>query len=154
MNKIYIVTSFMTFFISFSLFADISQGEVLEKQMWDDMKHRNFSAVENHIAQGFQSIHTDGARNREDEIQLIKNLNLGSYRISDIKVTEAKDSFIVTYMISVSETIDDIRLSAQPTPRMSVWGKIEDKWQWISHANLNTIDVKKIPVKAATDAKK
>ncbi|MBA3815537.1 MAG: nuclear transport factor 2 family protein [Parachlamydiaceae bacterium] len=155
MNKICIATSLMTLFGSFSLFADVSQGETLEIQMWEDMKHRNYSAVENNIAQGFQSIHTDGARAREDEIRLIKDLYLGSYKITDIKVTEAKDSYIVTYMISVSETIDDTRLSANPTPRMSVWEKIEDKWQWISHANLNPIDVKKkILVKAATDAKK
>ena len=124
---------------SFSLFGDVAQAEMLERQMWEDMKHRNYKDVEANIATGFQSVHTDGARSREEEIELIKKLYLGSYTITDMKVTEAKDLFIVTYKISVSETIDEKRLGDLATPRMSVWQKINEKWQWVAHANLNPI---------------
>ncbi|MBS0633855.1 MAG: nuclear transport factor 2 family protein [Verrucomicrobia bacterium] len=124
---------------TFSLFGDAAQGEALERQMWEDMKHRNYKDIEEHIAAGFQSVHTDGARTRAEEIQLIKDLYLGSYTITDMKVTEGKDSYIVTYKIAVGETIDAKRLSDKPTPRMSMWQKIDEKWQWIAHANFNPI---------------
>ncbi len=124
---------------SFSLFGEAVQGDALERQMWENMKHRNYKDVEANIAAGFQSAHTDGTRTREEEIELIKGLYLGAYTISDMMVTEGKDSFIVTYKISVSETIDEKRLPDVPTPRMSVWQKINEKWQWVAHANLNPI---------------
>ena len=121
------------------LFADISLGAQLETQMWEDMKHRNFSAVEENIASDFQSLHTFGALGREAEIQLIKDLYLGSYEISDLRATEDGDTIVVTYLISVNEKIENQVLSKIPAPRLSVWKKINSKWQWISHANLKEI---------------
>jgi len=121
------------------LLSDTALGEKLETQMWEDMKHRNFTAVENNIAPQFQSIHSFGSLTREAEIDLIKNLYLGSYDISNIKVTENGDTMVVTYLISVREKIEDKQLSSKPAPRLSVWKKINDKWQWIAHVNLKEV---------------
>jgi hypothetical protein len=121
------------------LFSDASIGEKLETQMWEDMKHRNFAAVEQNIAKEFQSIHTFGALTREAEIDLIKDLNLGSYEITQLKATENDDTIVVTYMIAVREKIENQELSNKPAPRLSVWKKINGKWQWIAHANLKVI---------------
>ena len=49
----------------------------MEKQMWEDIKAKNWKVVENKIADEFQSVHSDGARDRAGEIALIKNLNVG-----------------------------------------------------------------------------
>lgn len=130
-------------FSTLPLLAEVSLGEQLETQMWEDMKHHNFTAVEAGIAKYFQSIHTFGSLTREVEIDLIKNLNLGSYEISNFQVTGHGDTLIVTYMISVKEKIDNQMLSAQPSPRMSVWQKIDGQWKWIAHANLKEIPVQK-----------
>jgi hypothetical protein len=54
-----------------------NEGEKMEKQMWEDIKAKNWEMVENKIAEGFQSVHPDGARDRASEISLIKNLNVG-----------------------------------------------------------------------------
>lgn len=124
---------------SFPLFAEPSLGEKLETQMWEDMKHQNWTAVEDKIATKFQSIHTFGALTRQGEIDLIKDLYLGTYDISNVLVTENGDTLVVTYLISVKEKIEDKVLSAKPAPRMSVWQKINGKWQWIAHANLKEI---------------
>lgn len=125
------------------LFAEVSMGEKLETQMWEDMKHRNYTAVENNIADQFQSLHTFGALTRSGEIELIKDLYLGSYEISNVKVTENGDTLVVTYLISVAEKISNQSLSDKPAPRMSVWQKIKGKWQWIAHVNLKQIPTEK-----------
>ncbi len=129
--------------LTLSLWAETSLGEKLETQMWEDMKHQNFTAVEKNIAEEFQSLHTFGALTRGAEIELIKNLYLGSYDISNLKVTENGDTLVVTYLISVQEKITNIQLSAKPAPRMSVWQKINGNWQWIAHVNLKEIPVDK-----------
>lgn len=109
------------------------------KQMWEDIKAKNWKAVEDKIAEGFQSVHPDGARDRAGEISLIKNLDVGQVALSDFKSTMNGDNLVVTYMISAQETIDLERLPAKPAPRLSVWKKGASNWQWICHANLTPI---------------
>jgi hypothetical protein len=116
-----------------------NDGEKMEKQMWEDIKAKNWKAVEDKIAEGFQSVHPDGARDRAGEISLIKNLNVGQVTFNDFRSTMSGDNVVVTYMISVQETIDIEQLPTKPTSRLSVWKKGPRDWQWICHANLNPI---------------
>jgi Domain of unknown function (DUF4440) len=119
--------------------AGASEGEKMERQMWADFKAKDWKAVENKIADGFQSIHPDGARDRAGEISLIEHLKLGEFTLSNFKSTVNGDNIVVTYMIAVHETIDQKRLPTKPAPRLSVWKKGTPGWQWICHANLNPI---------------
>jgi hypothetical protein len=116
-----------------------AEGEKMERQMWADFKAKNWKEVESKIAEGFQSIHPDGARNRAGEISLIEKLNLGEISFSNFKSTVNGDNMVVTYLIAVQETIDGKQLSRKPAPRLSVWKKGTHGWQWICHANLNPI---------------
>jgi hypothetical protein len=119
--------------------AGASEGEKMERQMWADFKAKEWKAVESKIAEGFQSIHPDGARDRAGEISLIEHLNLGEFTLSNFKTTVNGDNIVVTYTITVQETIDQKRLPTKSTPRLSVWRKGTHGWQWICHANLNPI---------------
>jgi hypothetical protein len=112
-------------------------GEKLERQMWEDMKAKNWTAVVSRIAPDFQSVHPDGARDRAGELALIKNLNLGDYTLADFKVTDHGNTIVVSYTVAVAETIDKTSQSTKPAPRLSVWQKGDKGWQWIAHANLN-----------------
>jgi hypothetical protein len=116
-----------------------NDGEKMEKQIWEDIKAKDWKAVESKIADGFQSVHPDGVRDREGELALIKDLKVGETVLSDFKSTESGDNIVVTYMISAQETIDLERLPTKPMPRMSVWKKGASGWQWICHANLTPI---------------
>jgi hypothetical protein len=119
--------------------AGASEGEKMERQMWADFKAKEWKVVERKIAEGFQSIHPDGARDRAGEISLIEHLNLGEFTLSNFKSTVNGDNIVVTYTIAVQETIDQKRLPLKSTPRLSVWKKGTHGWQWICHANLNPI---------------
>lgn len=120
-------------------FAATSEGEKLEKQMSADIKAKNWKVVESRIAEGFQSVHPDGARDRAGEIALLKRMNLGEFTLSNFKSTTVGDNIVVTFIMTVAETIDGKRLPAKPAYRLSVWKNGENGWQWISHANLTPI---------------
>ena len=107
--------------------------------MWADFKAKDWAAVERKIADGFQSVHPDGPRDRAGEITLIKNLNLGEFTLSNFQSTVNGNNIVVTYMMAAHETIDQERLGTKPTPRLSVWRKGTHGWQWICHANFNPI---------------
>jgi len=139
---LFVGVTLVTFVGTFTSYAgDVKEtkGEKMERQMWADIKARNWAAVESKIAPGFQSVHQDGARDREAEIKLIKGLNLGQYILSNFKVTQNGPVIIVTCSVAVEETIGGKRLSARPAARLSVWLKTDSGWQWITHANLKPL---------------
>ncbi len=70
--------------------TELSLGEKLVRQLWVDFKAPNIDAIEKQMASGFQSAHQHGAHNRDQEIALIKGVNLGEYTLSDFKVTQQK----------------------------------------------------------------
>ena len=65
----------------------------------------------------------------------MKGLKLGDYTLSDFKVTNNGDEMVVTYWISVPETIDGKRVDKKAM-RLSVWQNSPAGWQWIAHANM------------------
>lgn len=118
-----------------SLFGAASQGEAFERQMWQDIKERNWSDLSNRIAPYFQAVQFDGARNKDQYMNRVKALDIGDFTLHNFKVTEGSGVIVVTYNISVSETIEGNRLTSSAM-RMSVWQKKRDNWQWIAHAIL------------------
>lgn len=119
--------------------AKMSKGEQLERMMWQYIKGGKWDKIENMIAPAFQSSHSDGARTKKLEMKLIRGLRVHKYEISKFKTTRHGDVIVVTYFISVEETIEGKRLSKKPAARMSVWIKNKGKWQWIAHANLKPL---------------
>jgi hypothetical protein len=115
--------------------SEASEGEKLERQMASDIQAKNWKAVEARIADGFQSVHPDGVRDRAGEIALLKGMNFGAFTLSDFKSTKIGDNIVVTFTMTVAETIDGKQLPAKPAYRLSVWKKGVNGWQWISHAN-------------------
>src|ERR1051325_7775326 len=100
-----------------------NDGEKMERQMWEDIKAKNWEAVEGKIAEGFQSVHADGARDRAGEITLIKKLDVGQVALSDFRSAMMGNNIVVTYMFSAKESIDRERLPTNPAPRLSVGKK-------------------------------
>lgn len=117
-----------------------SQGEELLYQLWEDMKETDMNALEKTLANGFQSVHQDGASNRKQEIELLKNLNFDKYTLSNIQITQNGPVIVATYFVSVEETIKGQRLSKEPAPRLSVFLQTDSGWQWIAHANLKPLN--------------
>ena len=125
--------------IAGSLSAQTVDAEKLERQMWADMKAGNWAAIDARLAPAFQSVHPDGARGKAAELALMKGLKLGDYTLANFKVTRNANQIIVTYSVSVAETIDGKRTTTAPAMRLSVWAKNGSHWQWIAHANLKPL---------------
>ena len=119
--------------------TDSVLGEKLLRQLWADMKKPDMEVIEKTIAKGFQSVHQFGSNNREQEIKLIKGLNLGKYTLSNIEITRNGPVIVATYFVSVAETIKGKRLLKTPAPRLSVFLKTDSGWKWIAHANLKPL---------------
>lgn len=122
-------------FAQMTLFADTSQGEVLEKQMWQYMSEKKWDALEQHIAPYFQVGLNEGTRSKAQYMIRAKLLNITDYTISNFHVTEGSGLFVVSYDLETSETIEGKRIASK-APRLSVWQNNNGTWQWVAHAVL------------------
>lgn len=118
---------------------DAELGEKLVRQLWATIHKADPAALEKLLAQGFQSIHEDGAHDRAEELKLLAGLNLGKYTLSNIKATRNGPAVVVTYSAAAEETMYNKRLPGTPSPRMSVFLKTDQGWQWLAHANLRSL---------------
>jgi len=84
--------------------AGASEGEKLERQMVADIKAKDWKAVESRIAEGFQSVHPDGVRDRAGEIALLKKMEFGDFTLGDFKSTTIGDNVVVTFTMTIAET--------------------------------------------------
>jgi len=76
-------------------------GEKLLRQLWNNIEKLDMDMIEKTVAGGFQSVHQFGANKREQEIELIRNLKLGKYNLSNIKITRNGPVIVATYLVSV-----------------------------------------------------
>jgi len=116
-----------------------AEGEQLYRSLIAEISACNWPAVEAMFAPGFQSVHSDGARDRATEIQTIKDEKIAKCTLSNFKVSQSGDCLVVTHVQSVEETIDGQRLAAASSPRLTVWMKNQGKWQMITLANLRPL---------------
>jgi len=119
--------------------ADADIGQKLVRDLWAKLKAGDATAVKQMMSPAFQSAHQDGARSRDEELALIANLHLGPYTLSNFKTTQDGPTLVVTYLVSVEETIDGKRLSRKPEPRLTVFIKSDTSWKWLAHANLKPL---------------
>lgn len=111
-------------------------GQKLVEKIWMLMKKGDTETLQMIMSKEFQSLHQDGSRNIEEELELISKLDLGEYKLTDFTTTRNKNTLVVTYFVSVEETIEDKRLDSEPSPRMSVFVQEGENWLWVAHANL------------------
>ncbi|MGI9195863.1 MAG: nuclear transport factor 2 family protein [Candidatus Nanopelagicales bacterium] len=114
-----------------------ADGEALYLEFIGAVAAQDWSAVDAILAADFQSVHTDGPRDKAREIEMLKAEDLGEYSVTDFTSTRAGDTLVATHWLSVAETINGSRLSTKPAPRLTVWRQGASGWQIIAIANLN-----------------
>ena len=135
-----LVCLFMLLFFAVPLLAEetVQQtGERLVRQLFTDLQAGNIDAVEKMMSPAFQSAHKDGARDRGQQVELMKNLDLSPFEIDNVKVTRKGHVMVVTYTVNAAESFTGKRFEKIPAERLSVFHLTRDGWRWIAHANLH-----------------
>lgn len=114
-----------------------ADGEALYREFIGAVASKDWSTVDAILAADFQSVHTDGPRDKAKEIEMLKAEDLGQLSLTDFTSTRAGDTIVATHWLSAEETINGSRLSTKPAPRLTVWRHGAAGWQIIAIANLN-----------------
>ncbi len=116
--------------------AEPTTGERLVRQLWGSILSGNGEAVGQAIAPGFQAVDERNVRNRDEEIQYLRGLKVVEYTLSDVVATENGPVTVVSYRISFKGALNGKPVTVRSAPRLSVFVKSGDAWQWTAHANL------------------
>ena len=114
------------------------EAEELERLSVKLIQDKNWEALEKMLAPGCQFVSSQGSCDKESAMRLMKEMHLGPVRFKDFKVTEAQDNLIISFWIAALEYRDGKELSAEYSPRLSVWKKADGQWQCIAYADLIT----------------
>ena len=124
--------------------SDDNQAQQVIESWFAAMKDKQFEKAESFLAPKFVSLHTDGiVRNKQQEMKLIRNLDMTSYQLSDFSFSHSGDDIVVTYRDKGMEKIDSQNISAKNAGRLAVLqkqkDKKKDKWLILAYANLDAI---------------
>lgn len=119
--------------------VDPELGKNLVNQLWEAILAADTTKLDAFMAEGFQSVHENGAIGKAAELALISGLSIDTYTLSELNITQDENVIIATYMVSVEETIEGERLNKDPAARMSVFVKKEGDWKFLAHANLKPL---------------
>lgn len=141
MKKWILVALTCTFFSSSYAVED---KDVMAKELINNwfaaMKNHDLQKAGSYLAPEFVSIHTDGkVRNKAQEMDLIKNLHMESYKLTNFKFSNADNTIVVTYKDQGSEMIDSKNIAPKAAGRMAVLQKQGSNWLILAYANLDKI---------------
>jgi hypothetical protein len=111
-------------------------GYRLENNMLKFILNQQVHQYSKRIADMFQAGHTiKGASNREQEIALLKKVDLQCYVITNFFATQCGDTLVCSYDLEATQFLFGEYVTSNAL-RISVWKKNrEGLWQWISHSN-------------------
>ena len=116
-------------------FCSSTKDNKLLYRLWNDFKTANIYDLNKFTSREFQSVHTDGALNKSQELTLVAGLNMTNYTLSQITRTKTHNVIVFTYQATTTETINGTPITST-TERISVFEKHGNSWYWIAHANL------------------
>lgn len=115
---------------------DFNQIKSNLQNLFELVKNKQFDKVGDLLAPQTVFVYTDGvARNKDAEMNLIKNINLKSYKLSDFQFSRSGDVVVVSFKDEGVEKVENKMLEPVKATRLAVFQKQGDKWLIIAYGN-------------------
>ena len=112
-------------------------GEALERNFWKEVKAKNWTELERHIAANFTSINPNGMNDRPGTLERLKALEVEDYSFGDVDTQMNGNTFVVTYTLVLRGKRNGEPLSTEPRRMMSVWQQQKTGWVIIAHTSID-----------------
>lgn len=130
----YIILLFAYILICSNLKAQNTEeglGEKLANDFWSHIKAGTIDSYADKISDGFLALHYYGAGNKTSEVELIKTIKLGEYKLSDFKESLSGNVIVVTYKVTADEELYGRKI--EPSYRMTIWQNVDKVWLLTAH---------------------
>ncbi|HMH00765.1 MAG TPA: nuclear transport factor 2 family protein [Terriglobales bacterium] len=116
--------------------ADATGGEGLERSFWNEVKNKNWTELERHIAGNYILITPEGRLDRGLALERIKEFQIQDFSMGEIETELHRDTIVVTYSITLRGTHVGQPLSQTPIRRMAVWQQQKSGWMKIADSEI------------------
>lgn len=106
-------------------------GEDLERQFWADVKSKNFSELEKHMAVSWVFLSSSGPLDRAATLDRMRQTPLADYALGDFQIRPNGSDMVVTYTAVLRGTKG---ATTNPVRMMTVWQRGEKGWVAIAHS--------------------
>jgi hypothetical protein len=115
--------------------TDITGGESLERVYWHELKAKNWTSLETHLAPNFVLATASGSFDHDGAIEHWKQLEIQDYSLGEFKTELNGNTYIVSYMLSIHAKFAGQPLPATSYRCMTVWQRQRrEEWQAIAHS--------------------
>jgi hypothetical protein len=115
--------------------AGVTGGEQLERLFWDDIKAKNWTELDKHLAPMFVANSPDATRDRAAALEHWKQYDLQSVNLADVQVQTAGADFVVTSTLTATGTVGGKPIPPQPIHTMTVWQQVSQGWIVVAHTD-------------------
>ena len=109
-------------------------GEQLVRLYWDEVKAKNWTELEKHIASSAAFTNPHGNFDRAGYLDSVKKMQLTDYSLGEVSVHMNGEDMVVTYDITMKGTYGGQPLPATPIHMMTVWQQVKKGWIVIAQA--------------------
>jgi hypothetical protein len=115
-------------------FSDATGGEGLERAFWQDIQKQNWKDFEQHIAANFVSMTPGGRRDRDTALEQFRQLRIQEYSLGDLSTEMNRDTFVITYSVTLRGTFRGQPLPTEPLHCMTIWQQHKSGWMVIAQS--------------------
>src|SRR6185436_2032788 len=99
-----------------------------EKAVWETIKNKQFDTFRQYYTDDFRSVSEDGVHDIKQEMEGVRNVDLKSYALTDLKVLMPnKDTAILTFKVTVQGSYQGQDISGAYYAS-AVWVNQRGKW--------------------------
>lgn len=111
-------------------------GEKLVRELWLSSASKQWSQKAGMISPAFQSVQSSGVHDKAQELAALEKADFNKFELSGFRTTRQGPVVVVTYLAKVEEMKGVMRVAGKTAPRMSVFIRTGQGWQWLAHANV------------------
>jgi Domain of unknown function (DUF4440) len=117
-----------------STWHNATGGEGLERSFWRDVKTKDWTELQRHLAGNYLWLAPDGRLDRSAALQYLQQLRLQDYSLADVQTELNGSTFVVSYNLTLHGTSQGQPLSSQPARAMTVWQQQKSGWVAVAHS--------------------
>jgi hypothetical protein len=115
-----------------------AEGRALVQRYFVLLKRGDRSGLNALLAPNFQVVRANGGVQNKASY-LANPPKVDRYTITNVVGTRYPGVLVVTYRLTVIETIDGVEQPTGPAPRLSVFHRQNGRWRLVAHANFGAI---------------
>jgi hypothetical protein len=138
MKQLFTLIAICLFGFASGVFAAGDKDAIVdnEKAIWQTVQDKKTDAFRKYFADDFRSVYADGINTLDQEVDLVRKVDLKSFSISDSTVVMPdKDTALLTYKVTTQGTETGKDMSGTWNCA-SVWHKSDNNWRAIFHTEI------------------